>query len=303
MKDGRLKRFLLPIIIKCESVYGCFFPYFRSKRLYKKCIGKKLVLKNPSTLNEKLMYYKFNLYWKNDLVNNCADKYKVREFVSECGLGHILNPIYGVWDKPSEIDWDILPDKFVLKLNSGSGCNIVCLDKNTFNKKEAIKKFKKWIRIKYGCFTAEQGIYSKIKKKIIAEKYIDSFKDVPPDDYKFFCSYGDVKMLFVACDRYNGNTKFDYYYPDWKWIDVKNAHPNKGPVPKPKNYEKMLEYASKLSKKFPLVRIDFYNIDGNIIFGEITFTHFGCVHPFDPDEYDLKFGQLFPDVKEANEIK
>ena len=158
------------------------------------------------------------------------------------------------------------------------------------------------MRIKYGCMTAEQGIYSKIKKKIIAEKYIDSFQNAPPNDYKFFCSYGDVKMLFVACDRYDNKTKFDYYTPDWKWIDVKNSHPNKGPIPKPQNYEKMIEYASILSKRFPLVRVDFYNIDGQIIFGELTFTHFGCIHPFDPDIYDLKFGELFPNVKDANRI-
>lgn len=302
MNESKLKRLLLPTYKRLQCIEGCFFPIHRSKKLYKKTIGKKLNLKNPETLNEKLMFYKINLYWKNTLVNDCADKYKVRDFVSKCGLEDILNPIYGCWDKPSEIEWDKLPEKFVIKLNFGSGFNIVCLNKQTFDKAKAIKQLKKWMRVKYGYLTSEQGIYCKIKKKIIVEKYIDSFTNNPPNDYKFFCSYGDVKLMFVACDRVNGKTKFDYYTPDWKWIDVRNCHPNKGPTQKPKNYEKMIEYASILSKRFPLVRVDFYDNDGEIIFGEMTFTHFGCIHPFEPDSFDLEFGKLFPDVKTGNKI-
>lgn len=266
-------------------------------------VGKKLNLKTPTTLNEKLMYYKLNLYWNNDLVNRCTDKYTVRSFVEEQGLGKILNPIYGVWERFDDIDFDKLPNQFVLKLNTGSGCNIVCKDKQSFDKEDAKKKFKKWLKKKYGFLTAEQGIYSKAKRLIIAEKYIDSHNNLPPDDYKFFCSYGDVKLMFAACDRYEHKTKFDFYTPDWKWIDVKNCHPNAGPKPKPKNYELMVEYASILSKNFPLVRIDFYDIDGEVVFGEITFTHMGCVHSFDPDSFDKEFGDLFPSVKDANKIK
>ena len=296
------KKAILPIYEAYQKFEGLILPTFHSKKLYKKMIGKKCNLKNPATLNEKLMYYKLSLYWKNEVVNDCADKYKVREYVEKCGLKHILNPIYGCWDKPKDIDWDKLPNQFALKLNSGSGCNLICLNKTKLDKKEAIKKMNKWMKKKYGLLTAEQGIYCKIKKKIIAEQYIDSFKSIPPDDYKFFCSYGDVKLIFMACDRYEGKTKFDYYTPEWEWIDVKNAHPNHGPSPKPKNFDLMLKYASILSKKFPLVRVDFYNIDGQIIFGELTFTHFGCVHPFTPDSYDLEFGKLFPDVKDASKI-
>ena len=291
-----------PYIFVCKA-NGLFCPKSRSKHLYKKMIGKKCNLNNPSTLNEKLMYYKLYLYWKNQLVNDCADKYKVREFVSNNGLGEILNPIYGCWDSPDDIDWNNLPNQFVLKLNFGSGFNFVCRDKKSLNIKEVNETFKKWMKVHYGIFTAEQGIYSKIHKKIIAERYIDTFDHTPPNDYKFFCSYGEVKFLFVATDRYEGKTKFDYYLPDWTWLDVKNCHPNKGPIEKPKNYDLMLSYASKLSKQFPLVRVDFYNIDGQIIFGEMTFTHFGCVHPFDPERFDLQFGSMLPNVREANSIK
>ncbi len=299
---NKIKKILLPIYDRFQCVEGKLFPAHHSKKLFKKMVGHKCNLKDPQSLNEKLMYYKLKLYWNNPFVNDCTDKYKVRDFVSSCSLSTILNTTYGVWNNLDDIDWDKLPDKFVLKLNTGSGSNIICRDKATLDKTKAIKTMKKWLKQRYGYLTSEQGVYGKVERKIIAEKFIDGNKSASPDDFKFFCSYGDVKLVFVACDRFEGKTKFDFYYPDWKWIDVKNSHPNNGPIPKPKNYEKMLEYASILSKKFPLVRIDFYNNDGEIIFGEITFSHMGCVHPFDPEKFDYLFGSLFPDVKDANKI-
>ena len=293
---------LLKKIYNCLlGLLGCCFPVYRSKRLYKKMTGRKLNITNPQTLNEKLMY-KFNLYWKNEVVNRCTDKYQVREYVEKNGLGHLLNEVYGVWDEPEDIEWDKLPERFVLKLNTGSGANIICKDKNLLDKKATIKQLKKWSKKNYGYLTAEQGIYYNQPMKIIAEKYIDNKKNTPPDDFKVFCSYGEVKLLFVACDRYEHKTKFDFYTPDWKWIDVKNCHPNNGPIAKPNNLDSILEYASKLSKPFPLVRVDFYDVNETIIFGEMTFTHMGCIHPFDPDKYDLEFGNLFPNVKDANKI-
>ena len=298
-----LRNFVVPIYESILKIEGRFFPTLRSKHLYKKMVGKKLNLKTPTTLNEKLMFYKLNLYWFNNVVNKCTDKYKVREYVEKNGLGEILNPIYGVYENFDDIEWDKLPDQFALKLNTGSGCNIICKDKKTFDVEGAKKQFKKWMKKKYGLLTAEQGIYGNVKRVIIAEKYIDSKNGLPPVDYKFFCSYGDVKLLFSACDRYEGKTKFDFYTPDWKWIDVKNSHPNAGPKAKPSNFDQMIKYASILSKPFPLVRIDFYDVEGTIIFGEVTFTHMGCVHPFDPDSFDKQFGELFPKVKDASKIK
>lgn len=297
-----IKKILVPPYNFYRKIEGTLFPKARSKQLYKKRIGRKCNLKNPSSLTEKLMYYKLYLYWKNDIVANLADKYKVRQFVTDCGLSTILNPLLGVWNKAKDIDWDSLPNSFVLKLNTGSGYNIVCRDKDTFDKKQATKQLNKWMRQHYGRLFAEQGIYSKIKKLIVAEKYIEAFNHGSPDDYKFFCSYGDVKFLFVASGRAENETKFDYYTPDWKWINVRNVFPNNGPVDKPKNYDVMLKYASILSKRFPLVRVDMYNIDGEIIFGEMTFTHFGCIAPFTPDSFDFDFGNMLPSVKQANKI-
>lgn len=271
-------------------------PTLASKIRYKHYLGKPLNLKNPQTLNEKMMYLKLNRYWDQQFVADRADKYAVRKVITEAGCPEILIDLYGAWDRVEDIEWDTLPNKFAIKCNHGSGYNIICKDKTRFDIAEAKKKLSQWMSEEYGVERAEQGIYSKIHKKIIAEKFIETADGMPPKDYKFFCSYGEVKFLFVASDRINNQTKFDYYYPDWTWIPVKNQHPNVGPTEKPKMLEQMIRYAQILSKDLPLVRVDLYNEGEQIIFGELTFTHFGCLNSFDPDKYDLIFGQCFPDV-------
>ena len=301
--NQHLKKFLLPPYRALKIVQSFFFPTWKSKSAYKKRIGRKCNLKDPQALTEKLMYYKLNLYWNNDVVAALADKYKVRAYVEECGLGNTLNQIYCVWEKPSDIDFSSLPKSFVLKANTGSGFNLIIKDKDSICEEQIRKIIKKWFKVKYGYLYGEQGIYSKIKNKIIVEKYIEEFEKGSPDDYKFFCSYGEVKFLFNAAGRSENNTTFDFYTPSWDWIDVRNVFPNNPKKCAPKNFDKMMEYASILSKPFPLVRIDFYNIDGEIIFGEITFTHFGCLAPFEPDEYDFKFGKMFLPVSIANDIR
>lgn len=271
-------------------------PTLASKIRYKHYLGKTLNLDSPQTLNEKMMYLKLNRYWDQQFVADRADKYAVRKVITEAGCPEILIDLYGAWDRVEDIEWDKLPSKFAIKCNHGSGYNIICKDKSTFDIEDAKRKLSKWMAEEYGVERAEQGIYSKIHKKIIAEKFIETADGMPPKDYKFFCSYGEVKFLFVASDRINNQTKFDYYYPDWTWIPVKNQHPNVGPTEKPNMLGEMIRYAQILSKDLPLVRVDLYNEGDQIIFGELTFTHFGCLNSFDPDKYDLIFGQCFPDV-------
>lgn len=280
----------------CMTGISSCNPTLASKIRYRRYLGKRLNLSNPQTLNEKMMYLKLNKYWDQQFVADRADKYAVRDIIKEAGCPEILIELYGAWDSVEDIDWEILPQKFAIKCNHGSGYNIICKDKNSFDIEDAKAKLKKWMSEEYGVNRAEQGIYSKIHKKIIAEQFIETADGMPPKDYKFFCSYGEVKFLFVAADRVNGQTKFDYYYPDWTWIPVKNQHPNVGPIEKPAMLEKMIEYAKILSKDLPLIRVDLYNEGEQIIFGELTFTHFGCLNGFDPEEYDLTFGKCFPDV-------
>ena len=270
------------------------FPTYATKRRYKKCMGYVPDLDNPKTLNEKMQYLKLHDYWKNPLISQCTDKYSVREFVKKKGCAEILNELYHVYDSVEEIDFDALPDVYVLKCNHGSGGNIFCHDKKKLNIEEAKQKLQKWMKDDFGLERAEYS-YEGIPRKIICEKFIETEDGKPPKDYKIFCSYGEPKLLFVASDRYEGKTKFDYFTPEWEWIPVKNGHPNAGPnLPKPERLGDMLEYARKLSSEFPLVRVDLYCEFDQIIFGELTFLHFGGVTPFDPPEYDRKFGDLFP---------
>jgi len=269
-------------------------PTLATKIRVKKELGYTPDLKNPKTLNEKMQWLKLNTYYNNPTVTKCADKYAVREFVCEkLGNEDTLVKLYGVWKNPDEIDWDALPGEFVLKSNHSSGNNIICRDKKKLDKADAVAKMKRWLK-KDGSLAMAEYSYRDIPRKIIAEEFIRTEDNLPPKDYKFFCEYGEPKLIFVASERYNDNTKFDYFTPEWEWIPVQNCHLNAAAPPaKPEKYEEMLEVARKLAKEFPLVRVDLYYESSKIIFGELTFLHFGGVHGFTPVEYDRIFGDLF----------
>ena len=274
------------------------FPEFMSKRRYKSGIGRPMDINNPKAMTEKLMYLKLRKYWNNPLVALCADKYRVRDYIKEKGCPELLTELYGSWDKVEDIDWNSLPKKFVIKCNHGSGYNLVVKNKDELDIIAAEKTINEWMNDRYGLKAAEHGIYDLIPRKIIAEEFIETADGMPPKDFKFFCSFGKVVLLFVATDRIDNQTKFDFYYPDWTHIPVRNTVPMNGPIPKPENLDEMISYAEKLSTDFPMVRVDFYNEAGKIYFGELTFTHFGCINGFDPDSYDFEFGKLFPDAEE-----
>lgn len=284
---------VMKIVKSVFSVFGSIAPEAATKILFKKYLGYALNMDNPQTLNEKLQYLKLRTYAKNKLVTQCADKYAVRDYVKKSGCEDTLVDLLGVWDSADEIDFDALPERFALKCNHGTGSNILCTDKSKLNVADTKSKLNKWMNEDTGRQRVEMS-YSGIDRKIIAESFIETSDGKPPKDYKIFCSYGEPKFLFVASDRYNDNTKFDYFTLDWEWMPVKNGHPNAGPeaITCPDGWERMIECAKKLSKPFPLVRVDFYYENGRVIFGELTFLHFGGLTPFDPPEYDLKLGQL-----------
>lgn len=274
------------------NIFAKSFPVMATKIKYRIVTGTKLNLKKPRTMNEKMQWLKLNTYRNNSLVEKCCDKYRVHEYVVECGCGEILNELYGKWDKVEDIDWNSLPSSFVIKCNHGSGQNIICRDKREFNIEDAVSKLQKWMEEPYGVTNVEL-IYNNIPRCIIAEKYIETEDGLPPKDYKVFCSYGEPKLLFVASERNGDFAKFDYYTTNWEWIPVTNNHPNGEIMDKPIFLEQILDYARKLSKPFPIVRVDFYYENGRVIFGELTFLHFGGSAPFDPPEYDYIFGELF----------
>jgi hypothetical protein len=280
------------IAYQFTSFLMLFSPVVATKFIYRAKVGKKLNLDNPRTLNEKLQWYKLYYYKNMSIVSECSDKYSVRQYIKKFGYEKYLPNLIGVWDLPEYIDLNALPQRFVLKCTTGSGGNIICYDKSKIDFKDVIKKLKKWQKLDYGSRTAELS-YIGNKSKIICEELIITSDGKTPKDYKFFCEYGDPKFLFIGSDR-QLDVKFDYYTIDWKWIPLSNSHPNAGDVfERPKNFNEMLDVVKKISAEFPMVRIDMYNENGKIYFGEITFLHFGGLATFNPEKYDEILGSYF----------
>lgn len=251
-------------------------PKLYSKFNYKMTLGKKLNLKKPSEFNEKLMWLKFNKYKNNPLITQCADKYRVREYVEKCNCKEILNPLIGVYDKIEEINWNELPQKFAIKCNHGAGYNIICTDKNKLDIQDCKKKLKKWLKEDYSKIAGEIQ-YKKIKRKIICEKYIDMGEKKLPTDYKIYCFNGKAKVILVMNDRDTKVTR-EFYNEKWERIHLRDYEGSPDvPTDKPNNLEEMLKYAEILSNPFEFVRVDLYDVNGKVIFGELTFTPTGCM--------------------------
>lgn len=254
--------------------------------------GRKLNLKNPKRFTEKLQGYK--LYYRDPLMTKCSDKYLVRNYVKEKGLSHILNELYGVYDKIDEIDFDNLPEKFVIKTTNGSGTNIICKDKNKLNKEEVIKSLSEWIKRDLYIYGREWS-YKNIKPKIIIEELLEEKNNefTGINDYKFLCFNGQPKYIILDVDRYNGH-KRNIYDLEWNELSVLTDKPNINKRnQKPKNLNEMIQIAQTLSKDFPFVRVDLYNINGKIYFGELTFYPWTGYVKFKPDEFDYILGKEF----------
>lgn len=258
---------------------------------------RKMNFKNPERFTEKIQLYKLNYH--SDLLTKCADKYEVRDFVAKRGLGHILNEVYGVYDKPEQIKFNELPEKFVIKLNFGSGFNIFVDNKATIDEKTIIKQLKKWLKYPSSFFGSEWA-YKNIKRKIIIEKYLPFNENEDLPDYKFFCFDGETDYLYVMTNYVKNHSQGVLNFYDTNFNLTKYGRKDYAissiPMPKPQNFEKMIEYARILSAGFPHARVDFYNIDGQIVFGEITFYTNGGFINFKPDDFDYILGEKF-DIK------
>ena len=258
-----------------------FFPILTSKYQYKKRTGKNLNLKQPQNFNEKLQWLK--LYWQHPLVVQCTDKYEVRSYIENCGCKEILNQLYGVYENTSEINWDSLPKKFVLKATHGCGFNIICDDKKKFDKEDVFKNLDEWLHTDISIIAGELH-YAKIKPRIICEKYIESASGYLPDDFKIYCFNGTAKLILVCSDR-SGNLKLNFLNLNWEKLNIGSELFNKGEIPKkPKCLQDLIKYSEKLSKPFPFVRVDFYIFNGRPIFGELTFTPAGCMASYYNEE-------------------
>lgn len=251
-----------------------------------------LNLENPKTYNEKQNWLK--LHDRKPEYTMMVDKYLVKDYVSSIIGDQYIIPTLGVWDDPDDIDFDKLPDQFVLKCNHNSGIGmIICKDKSKFNIENAKVELRKGLKDDYYNNNREWP-YKNVSRKIIAETYMEDDTYHYLRDFKFFCFDGEVKALFIATDRNRGEhaVKFDFFDADFNHLPFTNGHPNAEITPiKPVCFDEMKQIVRKLSKGLSSSRIDLYEINGKVYFGEITLTHWGGFKLFEPKEWDLKFGE------------
>lgn len=294
------------MIIKTNSNFSHWFkqtltkisPKLNTKVIYFFKFKKRLNLKNPQTLDEKIQYLKFHDYYKNPLVTQCADKYAVRDYVKQCGCEEILNELYYAWDSVDEIEWDKLPNQFVIKWNFGCGQNLICFDKSKLDIEDAKKKLKEWYRVHDTFYlTYSEMQYQGIPPKLICEKLIETEDGGLPVDYKLYCFSGKADCVLVCVGRNINGHDTAYYFFDKEWnLKKYNKRGKEAPedftLPKPDGIEKVFEYAEKLTKPFPFVRADFYLEKGKVTFGELTFTPCGGYDVNRLPETQLLFGNM-----------
>lgn len=248
--------------------------------------GKKLNLNNPKTFNEKLQWIKLND--RKQLYTKLVDKYNVREYIENCIGKDYLIPIIGVYDNFNDINFDKLPNEFVLKCTHDSGSVIVCTDKNTLDMNLAREKINKALKKNF-YYKNREWPYKNVKPKIVCEKMLDS----EIFDYKIFCFNGEPKFLYVGQGLVSDHSlKIDFYDLNWNRMDFKRSdYDNFNSVlNKPKKFEEMLEISRKLSKDIPFVRIDIYEVEEKLYFSEFTFTPGGGYIPFEPYSVDSILG-------------
>ncbi len=263
-------------------------PYLKLK--YRACFGKKLKLKNPTTFNEKLQWLK--LYDRKPEYTAMVDKYEAKKYAAERIGDEYIIPTLGVWDRVEDIDFDSLPEQFVLKCTHDSGGLVICRDKSQLNIEEAKEKLQKALKNNF-YYSYREWPYKNVKPRIIAEEYMEDASTSELRDYKFFCFDGVAKALFIATERQKAGeeVKFDFYDINFKHLDFRQGHPNSSAeIKRPETFQKMRELAENLSKSIPQLRVDFYEVNGRAYFGELTFFHHAGLMPFDPEEWDYTFG-------------
>lgn len=292
-----LSKVCWPLIKICEWI-GERYPSMMVKVRYLARFHKFPNLKNPQDLNEKILWQK--LYSDTSRWSELADKYKVRAYVESLGLGDTLVKLYGNWYDENDVDFDSLPNSLIFKVNNGEGkgTNKIVKDLKNTDKQELRQLFHWWLTRKHIGALAAEPQYKSMKPCIIAEELLpfpDNENSVV--DYKIWCINGTPRLIWVCNDRDSkgGNAAVMSYDVDWTPrpdYSVFDASYHRGEIlPKPKNLEKMLDIASKLSQEFPILRVDLYNIDGQIYFGELTFTSLGGMMNFFTPEFLLKMGQ------------
>ena len=288
LKENKFKRAL---VVPFRGIIKVISPTLYVKYQYKYITHHKLNLKNPVRYTEKLQYLRLYTYPKNPFVTKCASRDGAREYLRELGLEELLIPIYGIYDSFDDIDFEKLPEQFVMKCTHACAFNKIVLDKSNLDLDATRKQFKKWLKTNYGNKTLERH-YSPIKPRIIIEKYIGEL-DALPIEYKIHVFNGVAKSMYVVTGR-GKDIRYNNYYIDWTPFDGSQFNGWKKTdyeLKKPENWSEMVKIAEKLGEKFPFVRVDLYNINGKIYFSEMTFTPAKGTLILDDDKCDFEMGE------------
>lgn len=270
--------------------------------------GKGLDLKEPKYFDEKVWWLK--LHNRDPLLTKCSDKYSVREYVEQCGFSDILIPQLGVYKRSQDIPFESFDEEVIIKCTSGSGENFFFIPGKTTDIKMIIHRMNYALRQNPYWFSREWN-YKNVPRRIVVEKVIRDSQGRLPVDYKFMCFDGEPRLLFLDIGLIDDNNIYNHKYPrniydmDFNLMPFKETRDNyEGLVEKPKNWTRMIQIARKLSSPFPFCRVDLYNIDGQVYFGEITFYHGGGCNDIRPEEWDLRLGSWInidsPKVKKGN---
>lgn len=259
------------------------------KILYYMVFREKLNIKDPQNFNEKIQWLILHEY--NEKFADLADKYKVRNYITKRNYENLLPKLYGVYESAYDIDIDKLPNKFVLKPNNGCGHVFVCTNKSEFNFNECFTSLNKALKENFAKSNLEYH-YKFIEPKIICEEYLEDKNNILPQDYKFYCYNGHVECILVCSNR-EKELKLDYYDKKWNYLNYsKTEYRSNKKISKPKNLNEMIKIASDLSQGFKFVRVDLYNINGKIYFGELTFTPASGLVKYNTDEALQHLGKL-----------
>ncbi len=278
---------------KIKRILCDISPKLTTRLMYLYNFRKVLNLKNPKGINEKLQYLKLKEYYENSVVTQCVDKYLVRDYLEKKGYGELLPDLLGGgYEKAEDLrkDWDTFPNKLVIKCNHGCAYNILITDKSKVNLDEVVTQLDVWMAEDFWKVYCEPQ-YKDVPKRIIVEEYLAD--DI--QTYKFYCFNGSPEVVYVSSNGENGEKDLylDYFDMEWNWLPITlDTHQHvKGEIAKPKNFGKMIQLAKELSVDFPFVRVDLYNVNGEIYFSELTFIPTGGMMKLHPESIIDEWGK------------
>lgn len=296
--SGKKRRFWIEYLISEYHILACkFIPMFVSdekavqKYYYKKSRGSKLNLKDPKKFSEKLQWYKLNN--REPLMQICADKFAVRDYIRKQGYGYLLNDLYGVYDSVKKIDFSRFPNSFVMKASHGSGWNIIVKDKKYLNVRKAKLMMASWLK-QDTSWSGREWVYRGMPRNIVVEKYLED-ETGELRDYKFFCFNGRPYFMQLEVGRNTDYNTRNFYDMDWNLMPFGKELPYNPNlvVAKPAMFEEMKKIAKDLCKPFQFVRVDLYQANGKVYFGELTFFPAGGAPDFVPESYDEIVGEMW----------